>query len=185
MKRSASFVTPVRLLWLTLPFVCAGVPAANVTGQGHGKVSMQGAIIDTPCVIKVDSRDQAIDLITLPLDQIINAGVGPSKPFSIHLENCALEPMLPNHPDWSHFRVTFDGAITDGSLFALRGEARGVGLEIMDAAGNRMRPGIASSSGQLQPGAMRLDYSLRLVGNHQKLRAGAYQTTVRFKLDYF
>jgi hypothetical protein len=48
-----------------------------------------------------------------------------------------------------------------------------------------MHPGIASQAGLLQPGAMRLDYSLRLVGNHQKLRAGAYSTTVRFKLDYF
>lgn len=185
MKCSASFVTPLRLLWLTLPFFSASVLATSVGDQGHGKVSMQGAIIDTPCAIKVDSRDQVIDLITLPLDQIISTGVGPSKSFSIHLENCALEPMLPNHPDWSHFSVTFDGAITDGTLFALGGEARGIALEIMDAAGNRMLPGIASSEGQIMPGAMRLDYSLRLVGNHQKLRAGAYQTTVRFKLDYF
>ncbi|WEJ85256.1 fimbrial protein [Kluyvera intermedia] len=185
MNRSASFVTPLGLLWLTLPLFSVSVLAADVDYQGHGKVSMQGAIIDTPCAIKVDSRDQVIDLITLPLDQIISTGVGPSKTFSIHLENCALEPMLPNHPGWSHFRVTFDGAITDGSLFALRGEARGIGLEIMDAAGNRMQPGIATSEGPIQSGAMRLDYSLRLVGNHQKLRAGGYQTTVRFKLDYF
>lgn len=185
MKSKASCVTPVRLLWLALSLLSIGPIAVSAAGQGQGKVNVQGTIIDTPCAIKVDSRDQVINLMTLPLDQIVRDGVGPSKVFSIQLENCVLESGDPNLQDRSHFRVTFDGPVTDNNLFALHGDALGIGLEIMDAAGNRMQPGIASSSGQLQPGPMRLDYSLRLVGNHQRLRAGAYRTTVRFKLDYF
>lgn len=185
MNSSASFVVPSLLVWLVLCLASSGALAKNAADQGHGKVSMQGSIIDTPCAIAVASREQVIDLMTIPLEQVIRDGAGPSKPFSIHLENCAFEQLSPNQQDWSHFMVTFDGPVTDGELFALYGGARGIGLEISDATGNRMQPGIASQAGLLQPGAMRLDYSLRLVGNHQKLRAGAYSTTVRFKLDYF
>lgn len=185
MSSSASFGVSFRLVGLVLSLAATGAFAMDAPDQGHGKVSMRGSIIDTPCAIAVASREQTIDLITLPLEQIISEGAGLSKPFSIHLENCAFQQLLPNQQDWSHFMVTFDGPVTDGELFALHGGARGIGLEISDAAGNRMQPGIASQAGLLQPGAMRLDYSLRLVGNHQKLRAGAYYTTVRFKLDYF
>lgn len=185
MNSSVSFVVPSLLVWLVLCLASSGALAKNAADQGHGKVSMQGSIIDTPCAIAVASREQVIDLMTIPLEQVIRDGGGPSKPFSIHLENCAFEQLIPNQQDWSHFMVTFDGPVTDGELFALHGGARGIGLEISDATGDRMQPGIASQAGLLQPGAMRLDYSLRLVGNHQKLRAGAYSTTVRFKLDYF
>jgi type 1 fimbria pilin len=185
MRSNASFVMSSLLLWLVLLVAASDAFAMRAPDQGHGKVSMQGSIIDTPCAIAIGSRDQAIELITLPLDQIIRDGAGPAKPFSIHLENCVLQPLTPGRQPWSNFRVTFDGAATDGELFSLRGGVRGIGLEISDAQGNRILPGTTAQTGQLQPGAMRLDYSLRLVGNHQKLRAGAYSTTVRFKLDYF
>ncbi|QGH61593.1 fimbrial protein [Serratia proteamaculans] len=185
--RVSGGVWPVRkTLSLLLLLVGAGaVSPVLAQGQGNGSVNMQGSIIDTPCAIDVPSRDQTIDMLSLPLGQIIRDGHGPTRPFSIHLVNCALTPMLPNRPDWSYFRVTFDGPTTHDDLFNLNGEARGVGLQIADSAGAIAIPGKQMPANDLQIGSMRLDYTLRLVGNHQTLRAGTYQTTLRFKLDYF
>ncbi len=129
-------------LGMTTIILAAQVQAVD---QGQGKVSMQGRIIDTPCAIKVDSRDQVIDLFTLPLDQIFNAGAGPSNPFSIQTENCALELILPNYSDRSHFRSPFDGVLREGSRFALHGEPCGIGLGISNAAGFCTRFGSAAA----------------------------------------
>lgn len=185
MNRSSSFVLPFLLACFSLPLMAAGAPDEGAPNQGHGRVSMQGSIIDTPCAIAVESREQAIELFTIPVEKIIRDGAGPLKAFSINLVNCVLQPVSPNRSEWSNFKVTFDGPVTEGNLFALHGGARGVGLEITDSSGNRIWPGIPLQGGSLKPGSMRLDYTLRLVGNHQQLRAGAYHSTVRFKLDYY
>ncbi|OKB66579.1 pilin [Serratia marcescens] len=178
---SAAFRLGVGASLLAL-LAAAGVQARD---QGHGRVNMEGSIIDTPCAIDVASRDQTIDMLTLPVGQIIRDGYGPTRPFSIRLVDCALTPMLPNRPDWSHFRVTFDGPTAHDDLFSVSGQARGVGLQIADIAGAIAVPGKPMPASALQVGSMRLDYTLRLVGDHQTLRAGAYRTTIRFKLDYF
>ncbi|WP_049280651.1 fimbrial protein, partial [Serratia marcescens] len=79
---------------------------ATSAAQGWGKVNMHGAIIDTACAIAAGSRDQTIDMDTLPLGQIIRDGQGMTKPFSIELVNCILE-RPENKPDWKFFQVTF------------------------------------------------------------------------------
>lgn len=172
-------------MWLTFPATIFCADAQEALNAGHGRVSMQGSIIDVPCAIAVESREQTIDLITTSLEQVIRDGASPPMPFSIRLENCILQSFTPGLQEWSHFSVTFEGPVSDGRLFALKGEACGIGLEISDADGNPIQPGVASRPGPILPGTMRLNYSLRLIGNHQRLRAGEYYTTVRFKLDYF
>lgn len=47
---------------------------ATSAAQGWGKVNMHGAIIDTACAIAAGSRDQTIDMDTIPLGQIIRDG---------------------------------------------------------------------------------------------------------------
>lgn len=177
--------TRKRLSLLTLLICVANSSTSSAHDQGHGVVNMAGSIIDTPCAIDVPSRDQTIDMATLPLGQIIRDGQGPTRPFSIQLVNCTLTPLLPNRPDWSHFQVTFDGPTAHDNLFSVSGRARGVGLQIADAAGVIAIPGKPMPAYGLQLGDMRLNYTLRLMGDHQTLRAGTYQTTLRFKLDYF
>lgn len=177
-------VLPSLLTLLTLSgqFLPATADAAN---QGNGRVSMQGSIIDTPCAIDVNSRDQTIDMSTLPLGQIIRDGHGPQRPFSILLVNCSLKPARPGAVDWSHFLVTFDGATTRNNLFDVKGAARGIGLKIADREGVVAVPGEPMPAGSLHTGSMKLDYTLSLMSNHEALRAGTYWTTIRFKLDYF
>lgn len=152
--------------------------------QGWGRVNMQGAIIDTACAIAIDSRDQTIDMETVPIADIIRDGQGRSKPFFIDLVNCVLERPGSKLPDWKQFQMTFDGK-ADGGLFGVQGETSGVALKIADKYGNAVSPGRPFQLEDIIPGSMRLNYTLTLVANNHVLKAGDYFSSIRFKLDYF
>ncbi|HIE4798802.1 TPA: fimbrial protein [Serratia marcescens] len=155
---------------------------ASGSVQGWGRVNMQGAIIDTACAIAVESREQTIDMETIPVADIIRDGQGRSKPFSIELVNCLLE--RPGKDNWKQFQVTFDGD-SEGELFGVRGDASGVALRITDENGNIATPGTPLRTQDIIPGNMHLNYHLRLVANNHALKAGEYFSAIRFKLDYF
>ncbi|MGX1960596.1 fimbrial protein [Serratia proteamaculans] len=168
---------------LTLLLCVSSAQAAKQT-QGWGRVNMQGAIIDTACAIAAGSREQVIDMETVPVADIIRDGQGVNKPFSIELINCVLTRPNNTLPDWKHFQVTFDGE-ADGALFGVQGEAKGVALQIADGKGNIATPGKPLPLGDISLGTMQLNYAMRLVSNNRSLRAGVYSSAVRFKLDYY
>ncbi|EIM8480852.1 fimbrial protein [Serratia marcescens] len=157
---------------------------AENSAQGWGRVSMLGAIIDTACAIDVNSRDQTIDMETIPLADITRDGQGRTKPFSIELVNCELARSDSRLPDWKQFQVTFDGD-AEGALFGVRGDASGVALKITDKAGNIATPGEPLPLEDIIPGNMQLNYTLKLVANNHALKVGDYFSSIRFKLDYF
>lgn len=159
------------------------VTAASFT-QGEGRVNMQGAIIDTACAIDVGSREQVIDMGIMPLAEIIRNGQGSRKQFSIKLVNCILERPYSNKQDWKQFQVTFDGE-AEGELFGVWGDASGIALRIADKVGNIAMPNTPLPLGDIIPGDLQLDYTMRLVANNQTLKPGGYFSTIRFKLDYF
>lgn len=149
-----------------------------------GTVKMQGSIIETPCIIDMDSRDQTIDMGSLPVTYIIRNGQGPSRSFSIRLINCALERPNKNQGNWQYLRVTFDGPHTHG-LFDVNGQAKGVGLQIQRKNdGAIIIPGKGMLIPELQNGTNNLIYQLRLVANNHTLVSGIYNSQLRFKLDY-
>lgn len=158
------------------------LPAALAADQGHGRVNMQGTIIDTACAIAVESRDQVIDMDVIPFAEIQRDGHGRSQPFAIHLINCVLE--RPDKLDWYQFQVTFDGE-RDGNYFSVYGDARGIALRIVDEYGNPALPGRALPLRNLILGNKVLNYTLTLMPNQRALKAGAYFSTIRFKVDYF
>ncbi|WP_368547364.1 fimbrial protein [Klebsiella pneumoniae] len=151
----------------------------------YGKVNLNGAIIDAPCAIDVESRDQTIELSTISIGRFVESGGGPKKNFIIKLVNCDLKRLNYLDNKWNAFNITFDGAITNNNLFAVNGEAQGVGLLIIDANGNRALPGVPLPNTEIEPGQMLLRYTMQLQSNNKKLRAGAYYTTIRFKMEYF
>lgn len=176
---------PLKLMLpcILAPLFINGAQAAH-SSQGWGRVNMQGAIIDTACAIAAGSREQVIDMDTAPIADIIRDGRGVASQFSIELINCVLSRAERKLPNWHGFQVTFDGD-ADGGLFGIRGGGEGVGLQITDAEGNIAQPGAPLPIKGITPGSMRLNYEMRLVANNQPLRAGAFYSSVRFKMDYY
>lgn len=158
--------------------------AMAVSPMGWGTIAMEGAIVETACAIDVGSQDQTIDMGVVPLGQIIRDGRGNTRPFTIQLVDCQLSAPSSTVPEWHYFQVTFDGP-TDHEQFAVNGDSRGIALRITDTRGNVARPGDRMPPGNIVPGSMGLNYFLDIMGNHEVLRAGAYQSTVRFKLNYY
>lgn len=170
-----------------LPFMLVGFFSqggySRVPDQGHGTVGMQGSIIDTPCAIAVNDVDQTVEMNVGTTGEVIHDGHGPMQVFSIHLTGCTLKPQRPHAKDWSWFQVTFDG-IPDGDLFGVTG-ADGIGIKISDSEGYVARPGIPLPAVKLNSGKQVLEYTLQVVAAPNRLRAGDYRATVRFKVDYF
>lgn len=173
------------LLILTLPIGMTMASAAMAAGQDHGRVSMKGSIIDSACAIATQDREQTVEMGADTLGEMVHNQRGQERPFSIHLVNCSLTPAGQKDPrgGWPQFQVTFDGPAADG-LFSVNG-ASGIGIQIVDTEGHIAVPGAAMPAVGLLAGAPRLDYALRLVGNRQRLKAGDYRSTIRFKIDYY
>ncbi|MBC3378723.1 type 1 fimbrial protein [Serratia fonticola] len=174
-------VVPSLLMCCALAFSGS---AFSVDVLGKGRVSMEGAIVETPCAIEVGDHDQSLVMDTLPVSLLIREGRGPERQFSIRLMNCVLSRVDATVPVWQRFQVTFDGD-NDHGHFGVSGEARGVALMIRDARGEMAAPGEAMPAIAITPGERQLHYTLNLVGNQQTLRAGDYRTAIRFRMDYY
>jgi len=177
-------ITPLRYLTCCLLISLSSTKGVCAEFVGHGKVRMQGAVIEAACAIDIDSRDQTIDMSILPVSQLLRDGQSKSHWFTINLVNCFLHRVAGNQPDWSHFQIMFDGPIDHG-LFSVQGLARGVALQISDATGNIATPGENLPDISFVGGTQKLNYSLRLMGNQQKLRVGNYNSTIRFRMNYY
>ncbi|WP_433587155.1 fimbrial protein [Providencia alcalifaciens] len=157
--------------------------SAWAASQEAGTVTMNGQIIDTACTIDVGSREQVVELGVLPVGVIRQQGKGPTRTVDIQLVNCNLVKDSDPTQVWQGLRVTFEGT-ADNGLFQVFGEARGVGLYLQDEAARQVLPGQISAEPTFIPLNMRLRYQLRLVTDNRPLRAGHYQSAIRFKLDY-
>lgn len=175
------------MLWRTVGYgmllFCSQSQAA-IVNHGAGLVGLSGSIIETPCAIDTGSRDQSIDMGTLPLGVIANKRVGPSRSFSILLVNCTVSRASGKQPNWQRFQVTFEGTNVRG-LFGVTGGARGVGLLLTDRSGAVIRPSEPAPAGMIVNADQRLDYRLRLAGNGGRLHSGDYYASLRFHLDYY
>lgn len=155
--------------------------AAN---SGSGRFHITGIIVDTACAIDTDSMDQTIDMGVVPISLILQNGLSNKKDFSINLINCILKKSERFLSSKQHFTVTFDGYNDDG-IFGIEGTARGVAMRISDSEGHIAIPGKALPAGDVDTTEMSLRYSLQLVRDNGKLRAGDYKSTIKFKMDYY
>lgn len=177
----SSCVVPSLLMCCALTFSGS---AFSADMSGKGRVSMEGAIVETPCAIEVGDRDQTLVMDTLPVSQLIRDGRGSEKKFFIRLVDCVLVRVDATAPNWQRFEMIFDGD-NDRGYFGVSGEASGVALMIRDARGEVAAPGEALLASAIVPGEMQLHYTLSLVSNQQTLRAGDYRSAIRFRMDYY
>lgn len=166
------------LVWLNLGIVSIAVAADNL----HGKVTLSGSIYSPPCTIATESLDQSIDMGILPISVLKQWGQSPQRPFTIDLVNCRLVSV--NGDAWRAFSVTFEGP-ADKYGFTLFGHGAGASLRVNDENGNPVQPGSPLPT-QAQPlNGRTLKYGLRVISNYSPYKPGNFQTTLRFKLDYY
>lgn len=172
-----------RVLLFMLMALLSASGNVRASDKGHGTVSMKGSIIDTPCAIQTNDIDQVVYLAVDTTGELIHDGLGSIKPLLIHLTGCVLEPHALHDKKWSGFQVTFDG-VADGNLFKVKG-ADGLGIQIADQEGHVATPGVPLPGVPLTTNAQLLEYTMRVVATPHRLRSGGYQSTIRFKVDYF
>ncbi len=143
---------------------------------------MQGSIMDTACTIDIGSYEQSIDMGVLPLSLIKNQGQGEAQNFFIKLVGCKLTSYTGER--WKTFDVSFDGPV-NGYWFSVSGSAQGIALSLMDSHGEYIYPGKKLTAHNVKYGNHILDYRLKVVSDRTPLRAGQYQVSIRFKLDYY
>ncbi|MFV8867050.1 fimbrial protein [Serratia fonticola] len=162
--------------------------SAGASGQGidrgHGRVQMNGQVQESACSLHTDDVWQEIVFAPQATRDTYSEAVAPVKDFSVRLVNCQLEKK--DGSRWQGVVVTFDGTQDEAndSLFALRGEAEGLALQLTDAHGRNAIPGNTLNVISLRDDDNQLYYRLRLVRNGLPLKEGGWSAALRFMLAY-
>ncbi|MBH3259862.1 type 1 fimbrial protein [Serratia marcescens] len=98
---------------------------AHAADQGHGKVTFTGSIIDAPCSISPDSKDQVVDLGQISNVALKGGGKSNPRNFDIKLEQCDTATL-------KTVTTTFSGVASAGNanLLGIAGTASGAGVAI-------------------------------------------------------
>lgn len=177
----------------------ASVFAAGTTPTagpfGTGKITFTGTITNSPCDIAPGD-----DAITVPFGQIsyrkLNAAdaTTESKPFTIHLQNCAFDPddaATNKNPTGKMSKVTvsFSGAgDTTHHAYISTGSAQHVGVQLLKNDNTTIiEPGATMPDGeaqQLQAGHNDLNFFARLIALTADVTPGDVNASVTYTLKY-
>ncbi|EHT5010188.1 fimbrial protein [Salmonella enterica] len=176
----------------------ASVFAADTTPTvgpfGSGKITFTGTITNSPCDIAPGD-----DAITVPFGQIsyrklntANATTD-SKPFTIHLQNCAFDPnettIAGSAGKMSKVTVSFSGtADTSGKAYVSTGSAQHVGVQLLKSDNTSLiTPNTPMPDGdaqQLQAGNNELNFFARLIALTDAATPGDVNASVTYTLKY-
>ncbi|EAT7174481.1 fimbrial protein [Salmonella enterica] len=176
----------------------ASVFAADTTPTagpfGSGKITFTGTITNSPCDIAPGD-----DAITVPFGQIsyrklntANATTD-SKPFTIHLQNCAFDPNTPDTAGsagkMSKVTVSFSGAAnTSKKAYATSGIAQHVGVQLLKSDNATIidpnTPMPDGDAQQLQAGNNELNFFARLIALDNGVTPGDFNASVTYTLKY-
>ncbi|TFZ48452.1 type 1 fimbrial protein [Serratia proteamaculans] len=163
---------------------------ATAKNQGHGTLNLGGEIVETPCGIAGESLDQTVDFGLISMtDAALGAQpvlIGSRRNFEIKLVNCELASQV--KPDFIYraANVTFDGTADsrDPELLAVYGEAQGVAIELLTAAGTPIPLGSTTADYQIVAGDNTLRFSAQLRIHPDRARAGGFSSLAKFTLSY-
>lgn len=176
----------------------ASVFAADTTPTagpfGSGKITFTGTITNSPCDIAPGD-----DAITVPFGQIsyrklntANATTD-SKPFTIHLQNCAFDPNTPDTAGsagkMSKVTVSFSGAAnTSKKAYTTSGIAQHVGVQLLKSDNATIidpnTPMPDGDAQQLQAGNNELNFYARLIALDNGVTPGDFNASVTYTLKY-
>ncbi|EHW7943505.1 fimbrial protein [Salmonella enterica] len=163
---------------------------------GSGKIIFTGTITNSPCDIAPGD-----DAITVPFGQIsyrkLNTAdaTTDSKPFTIHLQNCAFDPNdAGSNPagsagKMSKVTVSFSGtADTSGKAYVSTGSAQHVGVQLLKSDNiSLITPNTPMPDGeaqQLQAGNNELNFFARLIALTDAATPGDVNASVTYTLKY-
>ncbi|ECO1514588.1 fimbrial protein [Salmonella enterica subsp. arizonae] len=178
----------------------ASVFAAGTTPTtgpfGSGTITFKGTITNSPCDIAPGD-----DAITVPFGQIsyrkLNAAdaTTESKPFTIHLQNCAFDPNdAGSNPagsagKMSKVTVSFSGgANVAKKAYTTSGSALHVGVQLLKSDNSTIidpnTPMPDGDAQQLQAGNNELNFYARLIALDNGVTPGDFTASVTYTLKY-
>lgn len=169
---------------LTAALILGMASMAHAQDQGHGKVTMTGAIIDAPCSIAPESVDQTVELGQISNVALKNGGKSTPRNFSINLENCTFgTPAAKNK-----VAITFTGmeSVAKNGLLGITGTAQGASVAITSGDGQLIKLGQPTTAQLLQDGKNTLNFAAYVQGNGDEavITEGEFQSVADFTLAY-
>ncbi|EBA8595399.1 fimbrial protein [Salmonella enterica] len=173
-------------------FAAGAAPTAGPFGSG--KITFTGTITNSPCDVAPGD-----DAITVPFGQIsyrklnVADATTNSKPFTIHLQNCAFDP---NSPDvtgsagkMSKVTVSFSGSgDTTHKAYISTGSAQHVGVQLLKNDNSTIiepnTPMPDADAQQLQAGNNELNFFARLIALGADVTPGDVNASVTYTLKY-
>lgn len=161
---------------------------------GSGKILFTGTITNSPCDIAPGD-----DAITVPFGQIsyrkLNTAdaTTESKPFTIHLQNCAFDPNTSETAGsagkMSKVTVSFSGAAnTSKKAYTTSGIAQHVGVQLLKSDNATIiEPNTPMPDGdaqQLQAENNELNFFARLIALDNGVTSGDFTASVTYTLKY-
>lgn len=139
------------------------VSFAQAAGQGGGKVTFTGSIVDAPCSIHPDSLDQTVPMGAISNVALKNGGTSTPRDFNIQLEQCDFsDPLTAKNKVTTTFTGVGSSIGTD--LLAINGTASGAGIAITTYDGTKIKFGTATQAVTLTGASPVLQYQAYLQG---------------------
>ena len=152
---------------------------------GHGVVHMPGAILDSACSIEVGNENQTIPLQNNVIELLEENTTSKPIIFRIRLTHCIKNEILKNN-QWKNVRLSFLGKVdeNDNKLFAVKGGALGLGMQLRNANNDIIFPGEEVYLNNIPIGSKDLLYSIRAKADSSHLESGMIETTIQLRFDY-
>lgn len=159
---------------ISLFFVTTLIPFT--TGGTTTTISVSGEILPETCDITTGSLNQDIDLGEYSVTDFPSSGsVTKMVPFSLEMKNCTTGISAAN--------IRFSGNSLNSTIFAMQGGGADIGLELLDAAGLTMSPGLLKRF-TLTGGDNTLSFSMRLKSVKSSVTAGDLRATIFMDIEY-
>lgn len=177
---------------LLLPlFLCSSLLGPPVSAADspssqaqRGRVQMSGSIVETGCAMQVGNEGQTVTFQPAALHGLVRGDASFKQPLNILLSGCGTLNTRGNGSSSRALRLSFEGD-GNGQYFGLQGAAEGVALQIKNASGKLITPGMLLDDSALSTDDMALNYFLELVGTGTSLRAGNYHATIKLSIQHF
>ena len=149
-----------------------------------GRVQLFGSIVDTGCAMRVGNEGQTVTFQPAALHGLVRGDASFQQPLNIYLSDCG------NANNGSSARVsrtlelTFEGE-NSGRYFGVQGAAQGIALQIKDAHGKLITPGMLLEDSSRIADTLAVNYFLELVGTGNTLQAGNYHATIKLSIQHF